>query len=65
MVLLMLSGCGHTHEFEDATQSQRYVRFAGEIDVKALIRLAGSNCENPKHIKDVGNRGRHLDILLI
>ena len=37
MVLLMLSGCGHTHEFEDATCTEpKICKVCGETDGKAL-----------------------------
>lgn len=69
MVLLMLSGCGHTHEFEDATCTEpKICKVCGEIDGNAAWSRIGRKqiVKIRKHVKDVGiPRGRHLDILLI
>lgn len=69
MVLLMLSGCGHIHEFEDATCTEpKICKVCGEIDGKALGHdWQEANCENPKTCKRCGETegealGHSIDI---
>ena len=69
MVLLMLSGCGHTHEFEDATCTEpKICKVCGETDGKALGHdWQEANCENPKTCKRCGETegealGHSIDI---